>query len=70
MFRDVPGDLHHTQFFHDVNRTVVGRLGDGDDPRQLQGFKAILHDRPGRFQGQALSPVIRPQPPGDFQLTA
>lgn len=53
-------------FFHDAARFQVVGDGDGDDLFQSELLEAVVQRRPRGFGGVALAPVIRGQPPADF----
>src|SRR5580658_215795 len=58
----------HAEFLHDVNRSEILGLRDGDDALQVRSFEAVAHCFACRFGGETLSPAGSCQPPADFYL--
>lgn len=56
----------HPGFFHDATGTEIRRDGEGYDFGQLERFVTVPEHGARCLAGEALSPIIKHQPPADF----
>ena len=60
------GAAGHAEFFHDAPRPMIGDGGHRDDFVELQLLEAKLGGGASPFGRVTAAPMIRRQPPGDF----
>ena len=58
--------VDHAQLLHHAAGAEILRDGEGDDFGKLESEEGVVDDGAGTFCGQSPAPIIKRQPPADF----